>query len=315
MKILFVSEKMKVDVGWGYQNKYCLKANWIDKTHARNIVTAQIISQVQEKYGLFNDTPANGVIDGFPVEIYSNGEFLGIYTFNIPKDEWMFGMDSDNPNHIVLCGEAWSPKTLFAESPDLEMWSVEVGPESDETLLKFDRICQFIINSSDEEFKQNFCDYIDIDAALNYYIMSDIACLRDNLGKNMLMVTYDGVKWYPSLYDLDTSWGTRHDGKELFDYDENLVSMNWNNLFKRMEECFSDELSQRYFELRKEILTKENIISKFEQFEDSIPQETFDKETKRWGSEIPGFDIAQIAEYLDSVICRLDQKYLDLASK
>ena len=32
--------KKKINVGWGAQSKYCLKANWIDKTHSRNVVTA-----------------------------------------------------------------------------------------------------------------------------------------------------------------------------------------------------------------------------------------------------------------------------------
>ena len=45
-------EKKKVDVGqgWGAQNKYCLKANWIDKTHSRNIVSARIAAKIQYKY-------------------------------------------------------------------------------------------------------------------------------------------------------------------------------------------------------------------------------------------------------------------------
>ena len=70
--------KMGVDVGFGSESKYCLKANWIDRTHARNIVTARLTSDIQKKYNLFMDTPNNGVIDGFPIEVYINGEFLGL---------------------------------------------------------------------------------------------------------------------------------------------------------------------------------------------------------------------------------------------
>lgn len=36
------ARKLEVDMGWGPQSKYCLKANWIDKTHARNVVTAKL---------------------------------------------------------------------------------------------------------------------------------------------------------------------------------------------------------------------------------------------------------------------------------
>ena len=30
------AEKLALDLGWGAESKYCLKANWNDKTHARN---------------------------------------------------------------------------------------------------------------------------------------------------------------------------------------------------------------------------------------------------------------------------------------
>ena len=80
----FLENKKTIDFGWGKQSKYCLKANWIDKTHARNVVTAKLVGEVQKKYSVFENTPNNGAIDGFPVEIYINDDFLGVYTWNIP---------------------------------------------------------------------------------------------------------------------------------------------------------------------------------------------------------------------------------------
>ncbi len=304
------AEKKAVDMGWGAQSKYCLKANWIDKTHARNVVTANLVTQVQEKYGLLDNAPANGAIDGFPCEIYLNGEFLGLYTFNIPKDDWMFGMDSDNPDHIVICGEGWELTNLFrAEPQDLTMWAVEVGEESEETLNKVKRLFGFVLNSTDEEFKENIDEYLNLDALLNYYIISDMAYLYDNRGKNMLIATYDGKLWYPVLYDLDTSWGTNWQGDGLLDYANTPLPLSDNKLFGRLETCFSQELYDRYFELRKTILTKEHIMNMFQEFESSIPEEVFQKEVERWGTEIPGYEISQIEEYLNTVMDRLDSKY------
>ena len=235
--------KLNIDVGWGPQNKYCMKANWIDKTHARNVVTAKLAGQMQEKYGLLTEAPNHGAIDGFPVEIHSNGKFLGLYTFNIPKDAWQFGMDEDNPDHIVICGEVWNEVTFFEKMPDFESWEVEVGEASDETLSKLNRLYDFVINSTDEEFRNNFHEYLNLDAALNYYVMSDIAYLIDNRAKNMLVATYDGLEWYLSLYDLDTSWGTDFTGEELWPYKDELIEIDQSNLFVRMEQNFSKQPS------------------------------------------------------------------------
>lgn len=312
-------DKLNIDVGWGPQSKYCMKANWIDRTHARNVVTAKLAGQMQEKYGLLTEAPNNGAIDGFPVEIYSNGKFLGLYTFNIPKDAWQFAMDEDNPDHIVIGGEDWFDSNLFKAMPDFEAWEVEVGEANDATLEKMNRLFDFVINSSDEDFKESFTEYLNLDSALNYYVMSDIAYLSDNRGKNMLIATYDGMEWYLSLYDLDTSWGTYWNGSKLYDYEEKLVKMTKSNLFVRMEENFGKELAERYFELRSDLLSNENVLREFREFEDGIPFMTRLKENIRWGTgvirkteDLPGADYEQIVHYLNTVSERLDQKYTEM---
>ena len=306
--------KLNIDVGWGPQNKYCMKANWIDKTHARNVVTAKLAGQMQEKYGLLTEAPNHGAIDGFPVEIHSNGKFLGLYTFNIPKDAWQFGMDEDNPDHIVICGEVWDEVTFFEAMPNFESWEVEVGEASDETLSKLNRLYDFVINSTDEEFRNNFHEYLNLDAALNYYVMSDIAYLIDNRAKNMLVATYDGLEWYLSLYDLDTSWGTDFMGVELWPYEEELIEIDQSNLFVRMEQNFSKELAERYYELRSTVLSDDNIMNAFHEFRETIPEMTLLREKLRW-KKIPGYDYEQIEDYLQTVSGMLDTKYAQLMAQ
>ena len=309
------SNKNPIDFGWGEQYKYCLKANWVDKTHARNIVTANIVADIQKKYHVLDNTPNNGEIDGFPIEVYANDEFLGLYTLNIPKDDWMFNMDSSDENHIVFAGVSWSAATDFRKEANFDDWELEVGEETDETLEKFNRLIKFINESRDEEFKEDIHEYLNLDSVLNYYIMVDFALLVDNTGKNMLLSTYDGKIWYVTLYDLDTSWGTNWDGSGLEDY--NYVVGNdksGSNLFKRIKKNFNNELADRYFELREDILTEENIINEFKIFTSSIPLNVYEMESNRW-DDIPGYDLKQIYDYLDKRILFLDRYYSDLYNR
>ena len=149
--------KSKVDVGkgWGEQSNYCLKANWVDdKIQARNIVSARIAGKIQKKYGVLNNTPNNGSIDGFPIEVYSNGEFLGLYTWNIPKNEWTWNIDKNNSNQLVLGGDWYTEYTNFKtklDGFDGTGWEVEIGESNDETVNNFNSLVDFINNSSDEE--------------------------------------------------------------------------------------------------------------------------------------------------------------------
>ena len=272
-----LENKKTIDFGWGKQSKYCLKANWIDKTHARNVVTAKLVGEVQEKYSLFESSPNNGAIDGFPVEIYINDEFLGVYTWNIPKDAWMFDMDENNPNHLVVVAEEWSDNTLFKEEPKIGSWEFEVGEPTEENLNKFKRLVNFIMYSDDETFENEFRDYLDLNATLNYFIIMEFAELQDNVSKNLILVTYDGNIWSPTLYDLDSSWGTNPWGTSKLDYYNSydyLASILW----QRVSEVFKGEIANRYFELRKNILTKEHVMNLFYDFENMIPEESFKKE-------------------------------------
>ena len=291
------TEKNKIDFGWGAQSKYCLKANWIDKTHARNIVTANLAADIQKEYGLFENTPHNGTIDGYPVEIYINGEFLGIYTWNIPKDDWMFNMDEENENHIVFASEQWNPSNKFQAKASYDDWSIEVGRGDAADLKKLNRLITFINKSSDKEFKEDFDKYLDFDSTINYFIIMQYANLSDNVAKNMLLATYDGKVWYPTLYDLDTSWGTSWNGKSTSDYTQ-TNNVYDSKLWKRMVELYPEEIYERYEELKKDYLNKKDIMDRFNEFKNLIPDESFKKENKRW-NDIPGYDYNQIQEFLD----------------
>lgn len=296
-------EKNKVDVGWGEQNKYCLKANWIDKTHARNIVTAKIASELQKDKGILSDTPNFGVIDGFPVEIYLNGEFLGLYTWNIPKDLWMYNMDEDNENHIALVAENYTSTCFFEAKADMEDGNWEnVDEPSEADFEKLNRLIDFVMNSSDEEFSDKFGEYLNFDATMNYYIMTKVALLKDNMAKNLIIITYDGNIWYPVLYDLDTSWGTMTDGLSLIDYN---ITETDGRLWNRFEKIFSKEIKERYNELRKTHLSEKNIMNEFKKFRKMIPEESFAKEAERW-ENIPGYDYSQIEDFLKTRLPLID---------
>lgn len=304
-----------VDVGWGEQKEYCLKANWVDKTHCRNVVTAKLVGEMQEKYGLLTGAPNNGAIDGFPIQVYINGEFHGVYTMNIPKAAWQFGMDEDNPNHIVIGGDEWGDDTYFKSVPQgWNFWEVEVGEENDDTLYKLQRLVSFVKDSSDADFKKNIGSYLNLDATINYYIMMRFAFMRDNYGKNMLLATYDGKVWYPSLYDLDTCWGTRWDGLSLEqDYLKGwTLGTGGSLLFERLEKNFKKEIAERYFDLRKDVLNPNHIMDMFESFYARIPKDALAQEQAKWDTPehpIPGYDLSQIKEYLDKMVPIYDSDF------
>lgn len=318
------TSKQKVDVnhGWGAQSKYCLKANWIDSTQARNIVSARLAAQMQDKYHLFTSSPNNGLIDGFFVEVYINDEYHGLYTMNIPKDAWMFDMSSKNPNHIIMAAEnpLRNSATTFEQLSSTVNgvdWEIEAGPSDTEeevqaTFAKLNRLIAFVKDSTNAEFRAHASEYLNLDALLNYYSFMALSNAVDNMNKNMLMVTYDGLIWYPSLYDLDSTWGLCFDGSCTYSPTNRVTDYGGGSslLFKKLVECFPEELQERYYELRSTVLSNANIISEFDKFFATVTQEQWDREHTKWPG-IPGqqYDFNQIkshllerGNYIDSVM-------------
>ena len=307
------TEKNKVEVksDWGKQSKYCLKANWVDDvTQARNIVSARIAAKVQAKYNVFTNTPHNGTIDGFPIEIYNNDSFLGIYTWNIPKDDWLWNIDDKDEKQYTIETEEHSNATGFKENItefSEKTFDVEAGTKSDAALKHMQDTITFVKDSSDEEFKNHFKEYFDFDASLNYIVCYYYFGAVDNLAKNMQLVTYDGKKFYPSLYDLDTTYGAFFDGSRKDTYDITF-SYEASVLWYRVVTLFPNEVAQRWFELRRDIFTKDATMKEFRDFYNSIPEESWTKEKERWGEDnLPGFGLDQIEEFLNFRI-----KYIDM---
>ena len=125
---------------WGTRKKFVTKANYIDQSMARNIVSARLWGQIVKSRADAGeitdkraDAPNWGAIDGFPVEIQINGVSQGLYTFNIPKDKWTFAMDGE-AGEFVVGGENNSYGPCMWKSPiGVSDWS-KVGvydPEHD----------------------------------------------------------------------------------------------------------------------------------------------------------------------------------------
>ena len=313
--------------GWGAQNKFCLKANWVDSTHTRNLSGARIAYDMVEsrpdspfKQELLK-CPRNGAVDGFPIKVYFNGEFWGIYTWNIPKDAWMFNMNEDNPNHIVLCAERNTDGNSAAinscqfrklwDGVDKGDWSYEVGTPSDAVKVSLNRCISFVMNATDQEFHDNISDYFDLYSLLDYYCFAYVACHLDGLAKNMLLATYDGVVWGACLYDMDSIYGVYWNGSSFVSPEYKCPEQyqeQFSRLWVRIEECFADELRARYAELRQHALSLTNIVGHVEEIYDLLSPNMKTDEITKWPS-IPTYNTNTITRFRNYMRDRV--KYTD----
>ena len=143
---------------WGAHNEYVLKANWIDHLHARNIASANLWADIVRNRSDFDslpdeykNSPNMCAIDGFPIKVYANGEYQGIYTWNIPKDAWMFGMGSGTKEAIVTADNqaddtAFKAETLL-DADGLELEYSSSGFSATAVKDSFNNLINACINS------------------------------------------------------------------------------------------------------------------------------------------------------------------------
>jgi len=280
---------------WGIQSKYCLKANYVDYSQSRNIVSAKIFGEIvksRNKGDRLETLVNGGAIDGYPVVIYHDGVFQGLYTLNIPKDDWLFGMGNEKAYEAIFFGDDWSDsvalKEEIAEDVTESLWDIEYCSTEKNELIgtkwirdNFNEFIRFLNTCTKEEFNEHINDYTDVDRAIDLFIYTIFLHANDNLSKNIIWATYDGTHWIPSAYDLDGTWGLRYDG-ELYYASYDLPFDGYNKLFSLLLKYKQAEIKARYVELREDILSISNIRSRFTDFFDLIPDIVYDAEREKW---------------------------------
>ena len=318
-------KKYKVELvdGWGKENKYCLKANWIDYSQARNVVSAKLYGQIvhsKSSEDKLNTLYNGGAIDGYPVVIYLNGSFLGLYTMNIPKDKWLFNMDDYDPDkdedvrkEAILMADAWTNSTWLTETINSDFsssgWELEFC-STEETdigtswvLESFNNFITFLNNNDGESLKNGLGQFVDIDRAIDCLIYTNLLYACDNTSKNVLWVTYDGIKWIPSMYDMDGTWGLVWDGS-MYNEINYFQYLSGHLLNTKLMNNYKNEIKNRYFELRAEILSLLNIKNIFNAFFESIPEIVRDAEKTKWNT-VPSQNTNNLDQILKFTAIRL----------
>lgn len=327
----------KVFRDWGWEsNKFVLKANFIDHSHARNIVSAQLWDSVVASRGDYEElpeelrlSPRNGAVDGFPVRLFANGVYQGLYTWNIGKDDWMWGMDEDKENHVLLCGETNSNGVFAATAcnfrkvwsgKDGEDWSVEVGENSQKVKDSLNALIGFVMHNTGDAFKKGIGEFLDVQSAMDYFLFSYVSCGLDSLARNMLLGTYDGKKWFCGQYDLDSTFGLWWDGTKFVSAEyacPEQYQEPFSLLWERILSCYVEELKERYGQLRKGALSFANMVSRFERFTETIGKDLYAEDLTVYTTIPCGStnNIGQIREFIRQRLAYVDERMAALGEE
>lgn len=258
---------------------------------------------------------------GFPVILYHEGKFFGVYTVMLKKNRENFLMDKKDYKAVMLDLDSGSivsgvkdwgsfeirnPKTLICvdgskydgDNPkELIDESSEKYSSTNKDMVNTVKTKKAILGLADaftevqtaisekkttEEIKEIIESHYDVDYLIDYLIFSNVVCNVDGWGGNWQWTTWDGVKWNPNPYDLNATFGLDPYGILASEASSSILSRS---IATVVLTYYLEEIKTRFKYLRnKNVVTVENIIDLFKTWVDRIGIDNFKNEFKVWDS-------------------------------
>jgi hypothetical protein len=128
-------------------------------------------------------------------------------------------------------------------------------------------LIDWVDKSTDEEFVRDFEQHFHKDYTLRYYLMVITCGMVDNLGKNLMLDTWDHKIFMPRFYDCDTICSYDNSGDIKFDVDIEMEQGYWNTsssrLWTRVRDLMHADLVEKYNDMRQNGLSYESLMSYF----------------------------------------------------
>ncbi|MDE7345438.1 MAG: hypothetical protein K2N48_01710, partial [Muribaculaceae bacterium] len=230
-------------------NCWCFKADVAESSGTHNTGVARLWNDVlknaqingeyklrtkAQQIAIDNGYPydVRTAIDGFPVVLFyrltENDPlvFIGKYNFNNDKStESVFGF-RDIPgfdNRKVQCWEVLSNGNHLALFEDTTNWNSEWSdafearyPDGSSDTKDLKSFATWMTTVSETDFIAQKWDHLDVYKMAAYYIYLIRFGAVDQVVKNSMFTTEDGVHWFYINYDNDTVGGLRNDGPLVY---------------------------------------------------------------------------------------------------
>ena len=260
--------------------------------------------------------------DGFPIIItWINSDtgketWMGVYAWNLKKSKEVYHADKKKADNIILDGIT-SIGTLFGGTINWTAFEIR-NPKSlkDVNGDKYDgdnpkelsgtdefskKVKDFIVRLSNaySEIKSNntkntFEKFFLVKPFIDYYLVSQIIYNVDGFMHNWIWVTYNGLLWCPTLYDVDSIFGMHPNGAFIFPESDKNGIVGTNDCFG-IEVLYSDEINARYKELRdKGIFDIDNIVNLLNSWIERIGYYNMKKELSEY-NETPSYRASNIS--------------------
>ena len=278
---------------WHSTNNFHLKCNFSDCT---NFMNNMMMHYITKSYQYLTPLPREGArftVDGFPIRLYINDSFVGIYFWNLKQDDKVYNLNGeilgengsvvqqadlcyqiglnngsnrgDNSGAFVygnLNSGSNEGKNFADAHAEIDYyWEDRVWDKTSNHPDVLYNAIQWVSEASDEEFIANLENYFDKEYLINYFVIMYTCAMIDSKGKNFNMLYFpDRGKWYATFWDMDNAFGTNYSvGTSAYNVELGSFGCPSSRLFDKLWANFKNEIVTKYNELRATLFTKAQV--------------------------------------------------------
>lgn len=270
------------------ENVFCLKADYVESSHANNTGMAKFINDCvyDTKTPMQSENPnCRTTINGFPIEVYINGEYMGVYNFNHDRySTKSLGYDYKkypnmlvyeiNSNSNVSAGAFYKygeNETSSSGVTELEYYKRDFNliygnrTTDSDTYAEIKTLVEWVSLAEQDLFRETISEHFNKEYLFRYFLVVLMIGAVDSLGKNMKIMTTDGLVWYPTFYDIDTCLGLDNSGYLTIEPDVEIESGSYNtsnsNLWTKVWNYFNAEIKEEWSKMRQGNFTLDNLMN------------------------------------------------------
>ena len=271
-----------------------LKAYATDWTKGNDVIVAKVGSELtmlngeqlepEQRFG-----PNQEYITGYPITVYVNGNYQGLYSLNTKKGDAVIS-DDNNPLNACIQASTNGSQTAFKAStatfdPEVDFELISPDKLTTEIEQSFDDIMRLSFSRTEGEFKNKISEKVNLQSFANWIVLIMYFTLNDTITKNIIYQTRDGMKWSAVPYDFDLAWGINWNGTAWSNYDTMTfdVLKDKNRLIKRLIELnvITDHLQKAQNIFRKKF-DAPKIIGMYQDLMLEIGSTEYMKEQEKW---------------------------------
>ncbi len=259
------------------------------------------------------------------VEVFINREYKGIYLLSEQVDRKLLKLkkiENGVVNGVLYKANGYAENTAFTGitpmNNNLPRWS---GYEMEYPYENFEahwepiyELVDFVVNSDDQKFSTQISQQINIENAIDYFILVNLLRATDNLGKNYFIAKADrSTPFYFVPWDLDGVLGSIQDGKRISTTDDILSNGLFDRLLKENPNNYRSQLKERWNHLRGDLLSTSSLTAKLKHYYTQLDIDNiYERDLALWSPEADHVDdFKYMNHWLHDRVIFLD-KYFEL---